>query len=35
MTNLLLLIVILELSGIVSYLKSIAERGKDNAGDGN
>jgi hypothetical protein len=33
MTNFLLLIVIVELSGIMSYLKDIAERGKDNAGD--
>lgn len=37
MTNILLLILILELSGIMGYLKDIAERGKDNAGerDGN
>lgn len=37
MTNILLLILIVELSGIMGYLKDIAERGKDNAGkrDGN
>lgn len=34
MTNILLLILILELSGIMGYLKDIAERGKDNAGKG-
>lgn len=32
MTNILLIIIILELGGIASYLKGITERGKEDAG---
>lgn len=32
MTNILLIIIILELGGIASYLKDITERGKEDAG---
>lgn len=34
MTNILLTIIILELGGIAGYLKDMAERSRDNAGDG-
>lgn len=33
MTNILLIIIVLELSGILSKLKDITERGRKNAGD--
>lgn len=34
MTNILLTIIILELGGIAGYLIDMAERSRDNAGDG-